>query len=232
MYFDLWREDLDVIFKKFQAWRANTNFYFLKVFIFFVFINDIAYWFAIATAYPEILTSEKEVWYYAKVQVPVALLGALFDSLSLYITLLVVRQALFSRSNLSYVSHLSIDVLIAIAATFWVLFVFSISGWVVSFLPTKPEVITKIDKKIIAKSKSLEARNEVYAGRAIAAINNPTGKEEMKNIYFGIVMGFSAIIPTCVHIFCALFSLRFFLKPKRYKLSTGASFQQKNDSIL
>ena len=71
------------------------------------------------------------------------------------------------------------------------------------------------EKKIeanIAKPESLEGRNKVYADRAISVINNPTGKEEMRNTYFGIVMGFSAIIPTCLHIFCAVYSLRFFFK--------------------
>jgi hypothetical protein len=208
VYFDIWREDLSQILRKFQAWRLNTKFYFLKVFIFFVFINDIAYWFAIATAYPEIFSGD-ELKHYMKVQVPVALLGALFDSLSLYITLVVVQRALLSQSNLSYISHLSVDALIAIAATFWVLFVFSISGWVVSFMPA--ETIVKSKKQVTAKPESLRARNKVYKERAIAAVKNPTGKEEMKNIYFGIVMGVSAIIPTCVHIFCALFSLRFYL---------------------
>jgi len=213
VYFDIWREDLGLILRKFQAWRLNTKFYYLKVFIFFVFINDISYWFAIATAYPEIFSGD-ELEHYIKVQVPVALLGALFDSLSLYITLLVVRQALLSRSNLSYVSHLSIDVLIAIAATFWVLFVFSVSGWMVSLIPIVPDTVVKSEKEIKVKPESLVARNKVYTNRAVAAINNPTGEEEIKNIYFGIVMGLSAIIPTTVHIFCALFSLRFFLQPK------------------
>lgn len=214
MYFDLWREDLALFFKTFQKWRLNTKCYFLKVFIFFVLINDIAYWFAITTAYPEIFAAEKEFLYYLEVQVPVAFLGALFDSLSLYVTILVVRQALISRSNLSYISHLSIDFLIAVAATFWVLFVFSISGWIVSFMPTEKEVVSKSEPLPVVKPQSLELRNKVYTDRAIAAINNPTGKEEMKNIYFGIVMGLSAIIPTCVHIFCGLFSLRLFFKTK------------------
>ena len=189
------------------------------MFFFFVFINDIAYWFAIATAYPEIFSGD-ELVHYIKVRVPVALLGALFDSLSLHIALLVVRQALLSQSNLSYLSHLSIDVLIAIAATFWVLFIFSVLGWIVSFMPSASETIVKNiapiskkqigDKQTKAKPESLADRNKVYTNRAVAAINNPTGNEERKNIYFGIVMGFSAIISTSVHIFCALFSLRFF----------------------
>jgi hypothetical protein len=209
-YFGLWKKDLSEILNKFQAWRYNTKFFFFKVFIFFVFINDIAYWFAIATAYPEIF-SGKEFDHYIKVQVPVACLGALFDSLSLYITILVVRHALISQSNISYILHLSIDLLIAIAATFWVLFVFSISGWIVSFIPTPQDNVVIKKDHVKANPDSLKARNKVYEERVTKAIANPMGKEEMRNIYFGIVMGISAIIPTCVHIFYALFSLRFFL---------------------
>jgi hypothetical protein len=209
-YFGLWKKDLSGILNKFQAWRYNTKFFFLKIFIFFVFINDIAYWFAIATAYPEIF-SGKEFDHYIKVQVPVACLGALFDSLSLYITILVVRHALITQSNISYILHLSIDLLIAIAATFWVLFVFSISGWIVSFIPTPQDNVVIKKDYVKDKPDSLKARNKVYEQRVIKAIANPTGKEEIRNIYFGIIMGISAMIPTCVHIFYALFSLRFFL---------------------
>jgi hypothetical protein len=211
-YFYLWKKDLSQILNKFQNWRNNTKFYFLKVFIFFLVINDMAYWFAIAKAYPEIF-SGKEYEHYVKVQVPVAFLGALFDSLSLYITILVIRQALLSPSNISYISHLSIDLVIAISATFWVLFVFSISGWIVSFMPVSDENIVVKGVKVKAKPKpeSLKARNKVYEQLVTKAIVNPTGKEEMRNFYFGIVMGISAMIPTCVHIFNALFSLRFFL---------------------
>ena len=215
MYFEVWREDLGLILEKFQNWRTSTKCYFLKVFIFFVFINDIAFWFALATAFPEAF-SENELGHYMRKQVPVAILGALFDSLSLYLTLLVVRRALLVRSNLVYISHLGIDVLIAIAATFWVLFVFSISGWIVSFLPESETVVEQTEEK----PKTLEARNTDYANRAIAAVNNPTGREEMKNIYFGVVMGLSAIIPTCIHIICAIFSLRTLLRPNRHRQLT------------
>jgi hypothetical protein len=209
-YFYLWKKDLSQLLEKYQNWRNSTKFYFLKVFIFFLVINDMAYWFAIATAYPEIF-SGKEYEHYIKVQVPVAFLGALFDSLSLYITILVIRQALLSRSNISYISHLSMDLVVATAATFWVLFVFSISGWIVSFMPVSDENIVVKGLKVKAKPESLKARNKVYEERVTKAIANPMGKEEMRNIYFGIVMGISAMIPTCVHIFYALFCLRFVL---------------------
>jgi len=208
VYFVTWRGDLRGILEKFQAWRNNTKFYYLKVFIFFVFLNDLAYWFAMATAFPDMLKGDDLV-HYSKVQIPVAILGALFDSLSLYVTLFVVRNALRSRSNFGYISHLSIDVLIAVAATFWVLFVFSISAWIVSFMPVVSNSGEGNESKV--QVQTLSERGELYEERFAAAINNPTGKNEMKNIYFGIVMGFSAIIPTAVHISCALFSLRLFL---------------------
>ena len=41
MYVKAWRKDLGLLLQKFQSWRANTRFYFLKVFIFFVIIDDI-----------------------------------------------------------------------------------------------------------------------------------------------------------------------------------------------
>lgn len=212
VYFDLWREDLRGILEKFQAWRFNTKFYFFKVFIFFVFLNDLAYWFAIATAFPEIISGD-DFLHYSKVQIPVAILGALFDSLSLYVTLLVVNRALCSPSNLSYISHLSVDVVIAVAATFWVLFVFSISAWIVSFMPAVSSSVVKTEMQV--QVQTLSDRSELYEGRVAAAINNPTGEQEMKNIYFGMVMGFSAIIPTAVHISCALFSFRLFFQSRK-----------------
>ncbi len=213
VYFDVWRKDLSRILERFQAWRFNTRYYFLKVFIFFIILNDLAYWFAMATAFPEMLSGD-DLIHYSKIQVPVAFLGAIFDSLSLYITLLVVRSALNSRSNFSYISHLSIDVLIAIAATFWVLFVFSISAWLVSFVPGNSNIMGKNEVQVEVKKQTLSDRGKLYEGRVASAIENPTGESEMKNIYFGIVMGFSAIIPTAVHISCALLSLRLFLVRK------------------
>ncbi len=105
--------------------------------------------------------------------------------------------------------------LIAVAATFWVLFVFSISGWLVSFFPTeKTEMKNKVGVQIEsqASNETLSDRGKLYEKRVAAAINNPTGEDEMKNIYFGVVMGLSAMIPTAVHVSCALFSMRLFFR--------------------
>ncbi len=85
------------------------------------------------TAFPELTHGISGVYYF-KVQFPVVILGALFDSLSFFVTLLIIRRALHASKNLEYITHLSLDLVIAILAIFWVLFVFSFSGWIVHLL--------------------------------------------------------------------------------------------------
>jgi hypothetical protein len=52
---------------------------------------------------------------------------------------------------------------------------------------------------------ALSARNERYQGMLSAAIAQPT--DNLHNIYFGLIMGVSASIPTCVHLFMFIYSL-------------------------
>ena len=65
-----------------------------------------------------------EASHYIKLQIPVGLLGALFDSLSFFVTIWIIRRALASTKSIEYMFHLSLDFIIAILATLWVLFVF------------------------------------------------------------------------------------------------------------
>jgi hypothetical protein len=81
---------------------------------------------------------------------------------------------------------------IAVIATFWVLFVFTAGGWFISLFESVPEELT--------------LRGEKYTTRAVQALQDPTGSENAKNIYFGIIMGVSAALPTCLHLllfFCS-----------------------------
>lgn len=176
---------LDVL----QERKRRTRFFYAKLFLFFVGLNIACYWIAMLTAFPEVALGPRRV-HYLWVQFPVGVLGAVFDSLSLFVTVLMVRRALASTSNASYVAHLSIDIGIAVLATFWVLFVFSASGWMISLLGSQPE--------------SLLARNAAYQDRLVQALQDPTGREELRNIYFGILMGMSAALPTLTHVYCSL----------------------------
>ena len=48
----------------------------------------------------------------------------------------MANTSLESENNKIYIAHLSIDLLIAVLETFWVIFVFIVSGWTISFIET------------------------------------------------------------------------------------------------
>lgn len=138
-----------------------------------------------ATVFPELLEKSGSRFYYFKIQFPVGILGALFDSLSFFVTLFIVRRALSTTSTISYLSHLSIDFFIAVAAAAWVVLVFSVSGWIISFTESNPLLLSQ--------------RAKTYEQLVLSAVENPGGN--IRNIYFGIVMGLSAMIPTGIHLY-------------------------------
>ena len=130
-----WRKDLQRALFFYESKRSHRDSFFLYLFIFFVFLNITCYWFAMVTAFPSLVFG-KTFGYYFKVQFPVGILGALFDSLSFFVTIFIVRRALLTVSTKIYIAHLSIDLVLAVLATFWVILVFIISGWTVSFIET------------------------------------------------------------------------------------------------
>ncbi len=193
----VWKILLKDALRFFINLAQRKTFFKLKLVFFFVSINIVFYWIAMITAFPELIigSSRKE---YFLLQIPVGILGGLFDSLSLIITIFMIKRAIASQSNFMYLAHLSVDIIIAFLATLWVLFVFIFSGWLISF--------------IIASPESLIIRKEVYEDRIVSALNNPSGEKEMKNIFFGLVMGFSAMLPTIFHIYLFLKSIRIYVK--------------------
>ena len=183
-----WRKSLQTFLDWFQEKQACTRLFRMKIFLFFILINFACFWWALATAYPQHIVSHKADEYFF-MSFPVAFLGALFDILSLAVTLYIIRQALASASNARYMALLSVDLLIAVLATFWVLMAFVVSGWLVSFVLERPETLT--------------SRTVLYEGRFWNALLNPFSAENMKNIYFGIIMGASALLPTLFHALLA-----------------------------
>ncbi len=189
-----WREDLQRALLFYESKRSKGDYFFLYLFTFFVFLNITCYWFAMVTAFP-FLVFGKTFGYYFKVQFPVGILGALFDSLSFFVTIFIVRRALLTVSTKIYIAHLSIDLVIAVLATFWVILVFIISGWAVSFIDTlgqSAELIQKYDHEI-----NINKRSDKYLSKVNDAMKNPS--KNIQNIYFGLIMGISAILPTMIH---------------------------------
>jgi len=192
---NLWRDDLGKLLNYYERKKDQLDTLFLYLFLFFIFLNIGSYWFAMLTAFPNLVFG-KTFSYYFKVQFPVGFLGALFDSLSFFITINIIKRALRNKGNVAYIAHLSIDILIAILATFWVLFVFTISGWIIGFFDTLHQTTEAIE--MYEHETNLSQRTEGYTGMVQDAIRHPF--QNLQNIYFGLLMGLSAIIPTTIHL--------------------------------
>lgn len=188
---DKWKSSLGEVLEFYNANRPDLKVFYPRLFLFFVLVNVFCYWWATVTAFPQTISSWRGFFYYFKIQFPVGVLGALFDSLSFFITIFIINQALKTKSNLKFYAHLSLDLVIAIAATFWVLFVFSFSSWLIRLTENNPEL-----------SAELIERQQVYRERMEDAVQNPT--RNLRNIYFGIIMGVSAMLPTVFHIYMSL----------------------------
>ena len=192
-----WRDALHQVLDLYERKRGAIKVFFPILFLFFIVLNIVCYWWAIYTAFPQYMMTH-EASHYIKLQIPVGIFGALFDSLSFFITIWIIRRALASTKTSEYVFHLSLDLVIAVLATLWVLFVFTFGGWIISLWESAPE--------------ELAQRGTKYTNRAVQALQDPTGRENAKNIYFGMIMGVSAALPTCLHLF--LFFLSLFRKLK------------------
>ena len=189
-----WRKDLDRVLLFYESKRSHGDSFFLYLFSFFVFLNITCYWFAMVTAFPSLVFGKTFIYYF-KVQFPVGFLGALFDSLSFFVTIFIVRRALLTASTKVYIAHLSIDLVIATLATFWVILVFIVSGWVISFIETighSEELIQTYDHET-----NINKRTDKYVSTVNDALKNPS--KNIQNIYFGLIMGISAMLPTMIH---------------------------------
>ena len=137
----LWRRGLESLVLLYEIYRPRTFFFTVRVFSFFVVLNICCYWLAITTAFPFLLVSYKAEEYFW-LQIPVGFLGASFDTASLFLTLWIARNALKSKRTWQFILHLSLDLLIAFLATMWVVLVFIVSGWVMSYLLGHPEQLS------------------------------------------------------------------------------------------
>ena len=134
----IWKKNLIDALSIFLKLSQEMNYFRLKIVLFFILINILFYWIAMFIAFPELILGSS--WLeYLLLQFPVGLLGGFFDSLSLIVTIYMVKRAIASNSNLMYLAHLSIDLVIAFLATMWILFVFIVSGWLIGFLISTPE---------------------------------------------------------------------------------------------
>ncbi|NEP17496.1 MAG: hypothetical protein F6J97_11425 [Leptolyngbya sp. SIO4C1] len=89
----IWKRSLGRLLTFYETRRGSLIGFFPKLFLFFTLLNIACYWLALLTAYPnEAFGNERS--HYFLLQFPVGLLGALFDSLSFFITVYIAKRAL------------------------------------------------------------------------------------------------------------------------------------------
>ena len=207
----LWKKDLNKILLFYKKRRFEGDYFFLYLFSFFILVNIGCYWFAMISAFPSLVFGTT-FNYYFKVSFSVGILGALFDSLSFFITLFIIKKAIATTNSTIYIAHLSIDFIIAIIATFWVIFVFIISGWVVSYFETINQSTEFV--KLYDHETNINKRADKYINTVNDALINPS--KNIQNIYFGAIMGLSAMIPTIIHFTMFLKSFFYSLMQNKY----------------
>jgi hypothetical protein len=237
MVFVIWRRRLAAVLAFYETKRIQVRGFWPKLFGLFVLLNIACYWLALLTAFSERLERHNAMRY-VLMEFPVGFLGALFDVFSLVVTVLIVRRALRTVSELSYLAHLSVDLGIAVLATCWVLIVFSVSGWIVDRLA--PELAEQRRMVAVAPSETgrtapalapapepapgssmttaappgpaittslLTGRGRFYGQRLIDAITDPFAPDNLRNIFFGLLIGASAMLPTLLHVVLSLTSI-------------------------
>lgn len=211
-----WREDLSKLLTWVKLKNKTISHFFLKLYAFFFLLNFGCYWLGMVFIFPTHVFGSPFLHYF-KISLPVGVMGALFDSLSFYVTLWIIQHALNSRSSASYIFHLFLDFIIAILATFWVLFVFVISGWIVNQLEGRSYEhrddgsIYVVESSDIQQKEQFEKRSNLYRARVEEAMQKPL--KNWRNILFGIIMGLSAMLPTSVHLLMFFRHLFGFKKP-------------------
>ena len=95
------------------------------------------------------------------------------------------------------------DLVIAVLATFWVILVFIISRWAVSFIETlgqSEKLIQTYDHET-----NINKRTNKYATTVNDDLKNRS--KNIQNIYLGLIIGISAMLPTIIHF---MMFLKFF----------------------
>ena len=154
--FSRWRDSLRGLLIVYEQQRHRRRGFIGALFLIFVAVNIICFWVALATAFWTLIPGSGT--YYLKLQIPVGLLGACFDLVSLYFTVAIVKRALKTRGNLEYIAHLSLDLALAVAAMFWVLFVFTFSGWLVRTMGTPETTSLSLETSTIAQGSALTSQ--------------------------------------------------------------------------
>ena len=156
----VWQQELFNILSFYQTYKTKHPFFFLRLLAFFFLVNAACYWLAVFSSFPGLLSDPVRMF---KIQLTVALLGGLFDSLSFFITIWLIQQASKAYNGLEFAGILSVDLIIAVIATAWVLLVVLLATWLVG----------PPDEASIQKASALDlVQNEVPVEVMVESVKN------------------------------------------------------------
>lgn len=156
-----WRNALQWVVTKYDHLKETRRYFHLKLFSVLFVVNTVCYWVAMSTAFPEFTFGERWLHYF-KMQLPVGIFAALFELISVYITLFLMRHALRAATTRKYLGHLFLDVsadfVIGFAAAIWVIFSFTFSSWLVAYTTRVATGQPIIQQRQVAAQPSMQQK--------------------------------------------------------------------------
>lgn len=139
-----------------------------------------------------------------------AFMGMVFDIFSVYVTWFLIRRAAAFKSLISAFSHLAIDVVVAIAACFWVMLIYTF--YLVMVDEGFTDTFDKIDFILNhTLDVTLEITKEILSGDLIQYLFLEKGNE----MYLAtVIVGISAAIPTLAYTILVALSIIAHLTPR------------------
>ena len=94
----IWKSSLQRVLTYYETRRGDLKIFYPTLFLFFITLNMVCYWWALITGFPQYLRGAA-AWHYFKLSLPVGCLGAVFDSLSFFVTIYIIRRATHFHSR-------------------------------------------------------------------------------------------------------------------------------------
>jgi hypothetical protein len=94
---ECWRKSLETLVLLYEIYRLLQRYFWVQIGCFFIVLTLFCYWLANSTLFTLLLVSPKTYEYFL-LQVLVGILGATFDTISLFITIWIARNTLNSKS--------------------------------------------------------------------------------------------------------------------------------------
>ena len=234
---EAWRNRLRAVIGFYEGFRGRTPSFFTKAYAAFFVLNIACYWLAITTAFPERVFGADWLRYaliQVPVGILGATFDIFSLVVTVYIIrrAIAARSKLVYVAHIGVDLVIAVMatawVLIVFSVSTWLVDTLAPS---LPQSPTQSISAAKVDAPTPASQPQTQDRASVsvpktspappalsagdiltrrsgdYRRRFVDAVTDPFAPENLKNIYFGVVMGASAMMPSLVHLYAGFISL-------------------------